>query len=185
MDFSTWMSRLKAWLQDEKGRRTILIAGIAGMVLIGLSTILPEKPSISYDNETPKETVTLDQYAARLEERLAGILSDVAGAGHCRVMVTLVSGTEYRYAQETELSEQHKETSGGREEKWDSEYKYVFTDGGNGKQPLLLTEVQPEIKGVVVVCGGAARPEVQQRVVEVVTVAMGVSSTKVCVVPMS
>ncbi|MBQ9083323.1 MAG: hypothetical protein IJY28_07475, partial [Clostridia bacterium] len=75
MDFSAGLQRLKDWLQGEKGRRTVLIAGIAGMVLICLSGIMPEASSTSYDDDTPKETVTLDQYAARLEERLAGILS--------------------------------------------------------------------------------------------------------------
>ncbi len=179
------VQRLKAWLQEEKGRKIVLILGIAGLVLVFLSGMLPEQSSISYPDTDPKETVTTDQYAARMEERLASIISNVAGAGHCRVMVTLENGLEYRYAQESETQQYMKETSAGQEEKWDMEYNYVFADGGDGKKPLLLTEIQPEIKGVVVVCGGAGRPEVQQRIVEIVTVAMGISSAKVCVVPMS
>jgi stage III sporulation protein AG len=47
---------------------------------------------------------------------------------------------------------------------------------------LLLTRIQPTVKGVAVVCGGADDSAVCQRVVDVVTTAFHISDRRVCVV---
>lgn len=181
-----WVQHLKGWVQGERGKKAVIVLGIAGIGLIFLSSVLPKRTSsTSYSGDIPMETVTADQYTARMEERLASVISQVDGAGSCRVMITLQTGTEYQYAREEETQQHIKQKEGETEEEWDTKYKYVFMDAGNGQQALLLTEIQPEIKGVVVVCTGASNPVVQQRIVEVATTAMGVSSAKVCVVPMS
>ena len=46
---------------------------------------------------------------------------------------------------------------------------------------LLLKEITPTVAGVVVVCSGADDVNVRQRVVDVVTTALGTSSNRVCV----
>ena len=45
-----------------------------------------------------------------------------------------------------------------------------------------MTEVQPVVKGVVVVCDGGDDPVVQQRVIDAVTTALDITSVRVCVV---
>ena len=51
----------------------------------------------------------------------------------------------------------------------------------NGRQGLLVTELQPTVKGVVIVCEGGDQPLVQQRVTDAVTIALNISSKRVCV----
>lgn len=48
-------------------------------------------------------------------------------------------------------------------------------------QGLLVTELQPTVKGVVIVCEGGDQPLVQQRVTDAVTIALNISSKRVCV----
>lgn len=44
-----------------------------------------------------------------------------------------------------------------------------------------MTELQPTVKGVVIVCEGGDQPLVQQRVTDAVTIALNISSKRVCV----
>lgn len=179
------LQQLKTWLQEDRGRKAIIGLGIVGIGLIFLSGMMPASTHRPAEVLSSTGTVTAESYAARLESRLGAILGQVAGAGKCQVLVTLENGLEYQYAREEESEQNIREEEGRREEKWTLRQEYVLTDNGQTEQPLLITELQPEIRGVVVVCAGAGNPQVQQRVVEVVTTAVGVSSAKVCVVPMS
>ena len=54
--------------------------------------------------------------------------------------------------------------------------------GPNGEEEALaITEVQPTVKGVVVVCSGGDDPEVQQRIINAVTTALNITTKRVCV----
>ena len=63
----------------------------------------------------------------------------------------------------------------------DTQTSVILVDGDAGETGLLLTEIQPQIKGVVVVCDGGNREEVVQRVTAVVTTALNISTRRVCV----
>lgn len=174
------------FLKGERGRKLLLIVGAVGIGLIFLSDLIPNRPE-SDGMASGKEVIHTEQYTEKMEERLSNLIESVAGAGNCRVMVTLENGTEYRYAQE-EKSDQYvkeNEQAAQTEEEANSEKTYVILDTSDGKQALIITEIQPAIRGVVVVCQGAGDARVQQRVIDVVTTALGISSAKVCVSPMS
>ena len=46
---------------------------------------------------------------------------------------------------------------------------------------LVVTEISPRVKGVVVVCEGGANPITIKRVTDAVTTALGINSLQVCV----
>ena len=46
---------------------------------------------------------------------------------------------------------------------------------------MIQKQLEPTVKGVVVVCEGGDDIGVQQRVIDAVTVALDISSSKVCV----
>ena len=65
----------------------------------------------------------------------------------------------------------------------DSETSYILVKESDGSQKALaVTEISPEIRGVVVVCGGSSDPELQQKIIDAVTTALQISSARVCVV---
>lgn len=130
--------------------------------------------------------VDYDAYTAQLEARLTEMISSVEGAGEAKVMVTLECGTEYVYASQQKTTSAMSENSdaGGRtsrDEKRTGEESLILVDGSGGEEPLLLKEITPTVAGVVVVCSGADDVNVRQRVVDVVTTALGTSSNRVCV----
>ena len=63
------------------------------------------------------------------------------------------------------------------------ETNYIIVEDADGAQKALaVTQVQPVVKGVVIVCEGGDNPSVQQRVTDAVTTALNLSSARVCVV---
>lgn len=185
MNFQNLTERVRAALHGDRGRKWIVALGVAGIALIFLSSVLPKRSGsrAAAVSSAPSET----DYAAALEQRLTDLIGRIDGVGECRVLVTLENGVKYQYAQEekNQYSAQQDGDSGRTAQENNTQRSYVVIDSGSGKQPLVITERTPEVKGVVVVCAGADNVQVRQRVTEVVTTALALTSIQVCVAPMS
>lgn len=169
------------WLQNGKGVKLAVVLGLVGMVLIMLSEWLPER---SKSAETPAVKTTED-YRFETENSLKALLQGMEGVGECSVYVTFESGVEYVYAREqTENSDYSENKNDGSEQvsqKANTQESIILVDGSDGKTGLLLTEIQPQVKGVVVVCRGGGDAAVAERVTQAVTTALNISSHRVCV----
>lgn len=179
---SSILSLKKPYEKLGKWQRIIIVAGIVGILLIWLSTFLPDKKDTSTANE---KTKTADQFIAETEQKLMDIICSIDGAGKCRVMLTLENGVEYIYAVEQDINTDRKEDSNSVSQRDDTKESIIVVDTENGRQGLLVTEIQPTVKGVIVVCRGGDQPLVQQRVIEAVTTALNISSKRVCVTKLS
>ncbi len=172
---------------SQKQAKWLTALGIAGMLLIMLTGLWPD---IGGREAAAQDTGgTLTTYAQQTEQRLTEILKQVKGVGAVHVMVTLENGVEYRYAADEKQSGDSVFTyaDGGAapskvQEKEDRQQSYILVDSTGGKKPLVLTELSPRVKGVVVVCSGAGNPVIRQRVTDAVTTALGVTSLQVCVI---
>ena len=137
--WQTLTKRTAALLADEQKRTGLLAAvGLLGLVLLGVSSWLPAKSKPETTAPMPQSTITSD-YEAHLEARLQTLISNLAGAGETRVMVTLQCGEESIYAADTETSADGTAAS-----------KHVIT-GGTG---LVETIQTPQVQGVAVLCQG-------------------------------
>ena len=100
-------------------------------------------------------------------------------------MVTLENGVEYVYATQQTVNTDREEGTNGNSstlnQRDDTEESIVIVETENGREGLLVTELQPTVKGVVIVCEGGDQPLVQQRVTDAVTIALNISSKRVCV----
>ena len=101
------------------------------------------------------------------------------GVGDPTVLVTLEKDAEQVYATEEKISTQTAQSNAND----NRETNYIIVKDANGNQRAIkVTEVQPVVKGVVVVCSGADNPVVQQNVIDAVTTALNITSVKVCVI---
>ena len=139
--------------------------GLLGLVLLGVSSWLPAKSKPETTVPMPQSTITSD-YEAHLEARLQTLISNLAGAGETRVMVTLQCGEESIYAADTETSADGTAAS-----------KHVIT-GGTG---LVETIQTPQVQGVAVLCQGGEDPAVQTRITALVQALTGVGANHVTV----
>ena len=160
--WQTLTKRTAALLADEQKRTGLLVAvGLLGLVLLGVSSWLPAKSKPETTVLMPQSTITSD-YEARLQT----LISNLAGAGETRVMVTLQCGEESIYAADTETSADGTAAS-----------KHVIT-GGTG---LVETIQTPQVQGVAVLCQGGEDPAVQTRITALVQALTGVGANHVTV----
>ena len=175
---------LAALLSSDKKVKVVVAVGLAGMVLILLSTLLPQKSSGKQTLPIASSADTA-AYAEQLEQRLERIIGQIQGVGECNVLVTLSGGSEYIYATEekstTKRSEDSAESNRSVNEQDTGEQQYIILQTDDGEQALLITEIAPRIGGVVVACTGGGNETVANQVVKAVTVALDIPSTKVCV----
>ncbi len=164
---------LKQWrtLSRDKVMRLLVVVGLVGILLIALS----ELPSCEKRETSTGVTLTETQVELALEKRIAALLREVEGVGSCRVMVTLESGTQTVYAADTV-------SSVGADGATSLNESYLTVDTDTGPVGLLLTRIQPTVKGVAVVCDGGGDTSVCQRVIQVVSTAFHISERRVCVV---
>lgn len=178
---------LLSFLKGEKGTKWLLIIGLAGIFLIFASGFFSKKEETA--PAAAQDVISAEQYAEKLEQKLTEIIGNISGVENPKVMVTLENGIEYVYAQEEKSSGSATEdvTSNGSksQQSTDTEKNYLVLDGDSGKQALVITEVQPTIKGVVVVCGGGGQTAVQQRIISAVSTALNITSARICVVEAS
>lgn len=180
LTFRSLWSGLRERLSGERGRRWLFLMGVIGIALLALSEFLPAKTETA-----AAETASAADFVKQTEERLTALVSRIEGAGECCVLVTLENGVEYVYATEQKSNTDRQEDTDGSgtrlTERDDTESAAIVVDTGNGRTGLLVTELQPTVRGVVVVCEGGDREEVRRRIIEAVTVAMDLSSKRVCV----
>jgi len=101
----------------------------------------------------------------------------------------LESGSTTIYAQNTENTERsttETDVAGGqREIKETTESKQlVMTRDGSGEQAVVTEELQPEIKGVLVVARGADNLLIKERITIAVAAALALPTHRISVLPM-
>ncbi len=174
-----YVSRLTEWAKSGKGRTALIACGMAGIALLAIPEILPTQ------TEGVKESFNADVFVAQTEARLCTLVESIEGAGECHVMVTLENGVEYVYATEERRNSDREEDISGEDtrltQRDDNETAAILVDTDTGREGLLVTELQPTVRGVVVVCEGGDDEAVCRRVAEAVSVALNISSKRVCI----
>ena len=133
----------------------------------------------SENEESCVSQISAEDYAQQLQSSLEGLLGKIEGVGDPTVLVTLEKDAEQVYATEEKISTQTAQSNAND----NRETNYIIVKDANGNQRAIkVTEVQPVVKGVVVVCSGADNPVVQQNVIDAVTTALNITSVKVCVI---
>ncbi len=172
----------------SKNKSTIFtVIGIISIICIAFGKYLP----INMSKETQEDiTEAVEKtYEEKTIEQLQNILSKVSGVGKIEIMLTLAEGYSYEYATETRknvdtLEDISNKDNSRKQEKNTNEEKYVIVEKNGQKTPIITKQINPKIKGVIVVCDGGANPEVVGRVVEATSVALGILSSQISVLPM-
>ena len=184
MNLKDTLLKIKERLPKSKSLFLIVI-GVVGLLLILIS---------SFGDKSKTESVTeaastlpmskSDKYVQSLENKLEVIISDMLSGTDVSVMITLNSGIEYVYADETKIgSETKADRESFKTEQSDSNQKnlVIFKDSEGNEQALIITEKMPEIRGVVVICEGGQSDRVSVAVKTAVGKALSVSEDKICV----
>ena len=154
--------KTKMWdtlIAKIKGNKKLEIAiyvalGLAA-VLKYVSTIIPKSPEEPKDNDVVVSEVSVSTESG-LEERLAKTLSGIKGVGRVEVMITYETTSRLVPAMSTDTQQNSSSGSDGSESQTNTESSSPATISKNGgNEPIVLTEVQPLVRGVIVVAEGA------------------------------
>ena len=174
---------LQYFSENGKWRSLLAGGGVGGILLIFLSGYLPGDSGEEQEVQLAAAASETERYAQELEQKLADIVSRISGAGRAEVLVTMERGSQTVYAREEKRTAQSAGGSGSGLGNESSETKYILVrDADGSEQALAVMEVEPVVKGVIIVCQGGNNPTVQQNIINAVTTALDISSARVCVV---
>lgn len=206
-DWKQWLAEkgLQKWFR----RDNFLILVLTGILLIIIA--LPtkkEEPKSDASGQTKNQTLEYNitdneqmqastatkadsdaLYAAQLEERLTEALSQVAGVGEARVMITLKASSELVVEKEQPVrrsSTNESDAVGGNRtiSEVTSEESVVYRSDGSASEPYVVKTLPPRIEGVLVIAEGAGNGNVSRTIVEIAQALFDVEAHKVKVVRM-
>ncbi len=171
---------------DGKSKISIAVMlGILGLFVIGFSNIFKgfNRSEVIKTNAS----ITMENRQEKMQSSLESIISTIEGAGKAKVMVTFENSAETVYAAEERKNKEASEDKTGGEvtrkkESDDCEKKYITVKDSEGTEhALAVTEIEPKVKGVIVICTGGDDPVVKLRITEAITAALNIPSKRVCV----
>lgn len=169
-------------LINSKYKYVVLIA-IVGIFLIFLSTTNSKKENIKEQKTEKLEKKTSDEYVEQLEKKLNNIISKIEGVGRSEVLITIENGIENVYANsEKKATNSNENVSGKMSIRDDTQKDVVVIDTHEGKQALVVTQKEPTIKGVLVVCDGADNVSVVEKVTDAVSKSLNIKKNRLSVV---
>lgn len=170
-DFA-FLSRLKNIKNIE-----VVVASVLGAII--LLIYLTNFNSSSIVEDVTSEYTTSLEYAQILENKLGRTLSAISGAGKVEVMITLESGPELVIATSTDQKTNTTESgSSSTESITVVENPVIVTQNGTSK-PLVLMEILPKVKGVIVVSQGAGNVRVKLDLLNAVQALLDISASNI------
>ncbi|MBA1337014.1 MAG: Stage III sporulation protein AG [Firmicutes bacterium] len=194
VDFKEIKGRLKEIGSKKTLQNLLILLLIAAITVIASSTFLDSsrqnRNSIGdSDIQLNKDLNLKASYEEQIETKLKNTLEQISGVGEVSVMITLKVGKEIVPASnvvETESETNERDSDGGTRTvlQQSADKKVVVNSGSTASdQPLIVKEIMPEVKGVIVVAEGAEHPEVEARLTEAVQTVLGIPAFRVKVYP--
>ena len=125
------------------------------------------------------------------EEKLANILSNIAGVGKVKVLLTYSETSTYVpiYNENLKASNTTETDSAGGSRtvsETDSQKEVIYKEDSSGNQePVTQSIISPKIEGAIITAEGADNAEVKTSIVEAVEAATGLATHKIQVFKMS
>ncbi len=146
--------------------------------------------SVSWESSQSAAEEESRDFTKKLEEQLEEILSEMAGVGKVKVMITLKSSEELVVEKDepvTRSNTNENDSAGGSRivTQVDSSEATVYRTTGSESEPYVIKTLSPQVEGVVVVAQGAGSGTVNQNITEMVQALFGVEAHKVKVVKMA
>lgn len=165
MDWVTDKSRIAAYIKKYRYILLILLVGIFLMML----------PAQEEKEVVP--VTTQPQAEPDLQDSLAAILSQIAGAGKVQVLLTQAAGEQTIYQTDEDI-DTGENTSDIRRET-------VLVTNSNREETGLVRQVNPPVyQGAIVLCQGADNASIKLSIVEAVMSVTGLTSDRITVLKM-
>ncbi|MBE7092454.1 MAG: hypothetical protein E7365_04675 [Clostridiales bacterium] len=169
--------------KSKKAKLALILLLCSIMIII---YFVPEKSTKNEKTNINNNTAIEKTKEQQLEE----VLCNIKGVGKVSVMITYQSGSEVVCANnietQTNTVTEKSENGGIKESETIIENKSPVTVGsGDGENPLVIIEKEPEIKGVIVVAQGAENLNVKLNLQKAVETVLQVDPSQVDIFAMN
>ena len=162
--------KISGWSERKKLLFLILL-GAVGVLLVLCGFFAPndgKNAEISGKEEISSPTM---EYIESVESRIRSITEKITGSTDVSVIVSAESGTEYVYVSNEEADGEALSR------------EYITVKNESGRYELVLAkEVYPEIKGISIACPGGDDSKIKLKILEAISVALGISKNRICIV---
>lgn len=170
------MSSLKnVWGKLRKIKHfEILLAVFIGLVVcvVYFSFFANPKTDNTEENSTGQYSGAVE-YVDYLENKLCNVLGKITDVGKVSVIITLESGFSYEYATNSETK---TTISGGNETTITTDTVILVSN-----EPVVVKEIYPVIKGVVVVADGAKNFAIKMNILTAVETVLEIESNRITI----
>ncbi len=184
-----YIAKVKKYLEKINNKKfmfNLFIILIIGIILLIVANIFIGQKKVA-ENDLESEKIFNSSmnddpdYGSLLEKKLEDILSQLKGVNKVKVMITLEDTVEKIPAfNTTKNSETTSEvdSQGGTREIVREDMTIQAVTGSEGSL-IVLKEIRPTVKGVIVIADGAEDLEVKEKLYEAVKTVLGIASNKV------
>lgn len=168
---------IEKWLEKIRNPKVLIAMGIAGILLIALSSFIPKNDSQKEKTETE---FSADSYREALEKDIKELVYEITGDKKASVVVTLDGSLKYTYADTKEeiISDKSGNDSESSQNELKAGYVTVKTADG-GEEALLVTAELPTVRGVAIVCEGGDNEILNEKIQNTVTAALDITKKRV------
>ena len=118
-------------------------------------------------------------YSQVMEEKLENVLENIEGVENVEVMITLDSSLELVLADTSEEKINSSSASSTSNSYTVQVSSPLILDTEDGEKPLVIKEILPKIKGVLVVCKGASNVSTKLDIIQAVKSLLDVNSSNI------
>lgn len=168
------INKIKDIFKRDKKLFFIFVIAVVGIILLMCSELIDGNVE-EKDNEVLHSN---EDYATMIEGKLSEIVSSVDGAGKAEVMVTIETGEENVFARQVKTDEEKNDN------KTSSNYEYeyiVIKSGSSTENGMLLKVIEPNIRGVAIVCDGGDNAAVRENIINIVSAVLDIKTNKISV----
>lgn len=175
------LTRLYERMKSDK-RFELLVYGALILAMVVLFIISPNgETTESSGDDVTKQHEQND--IEELEERLEAILGSIRGAGRVRVMITYDTSSRLVPAMSTDVQSGTTENTSGESqsvsETRTESSRPATISGSGGTETIVLTEIEPTVRGVIVTAEGAADVSVRVKLCNAVMTVLGISADRI------
>lgn len=132
--------------------------------------------SSAISTSTSSATYTTSaEYVIQMEDKLKNLISKIKGSGNVEVMLTLDSGTSVVLASNDETVT----TSNGNASTTTVSANPIIIEQSGSNLPVIVEEILPKIKGVVIVSSGAKDINVRLNILNAVQTLTGLANSQI------
>ncbi len=171
--------KLKKFLSGLKSGKLIVILGIAGILLIFISSMF----SAEDKKESPKaqaEVGSIAEYKEELQRDIEAVVKKITGSKNVKVVITLDTGFTYNYADEVRENTSNRQGENTTDTSTDSQNSFTIVKDSSGNEKALVeNENLPQIRGVAVVYDGYETEAKNEKIKNALMATLSVTSKRI------